>query len=63
MPTANSQLAPGGRLVAITTAAAAARRVAASTGLLLRHVEPVGARVAWSATLPSPARAWTTGLP
>lgn len=49
VPTALAMLAAGGRLVAVAADAAAARRVAAAAGLDLRHVERVGARVAWSA--------------
>ena len=53
VPTALARLAPGGRLVAVAADAAAARRVAAAAGLELRHVEQVGARVAWSAVRPA----------
>ncbi|HWG94152.1 MAG TPA: hypothetical protein VNU66_08015 [Mycobacteriales bacterium] len=49
-----ARLAPGGRLVAVAADAGAARRVAAAHGLELRHVEPVGRLVAWSAVLPAP---------
>jgi hypothetical protein len=42
-------LAPGGRLVAVAADAGAAGRVAAALGLQLRHVEPLGDAVAWSA--------------
>lgn len=49
VPLALSRLAPGGRLVALAADAGAARRVAAAAGLVLRHVEPVGRLVAWSA--------------
>lgn len=49
VPIALTLLAPGGRLVALAADAAAAGRVAAAGGLELRHVEPVGPRVAWSA--------------
>lgn len=52
VPGALSLLAAGGRLVAVAADAAAAQRVAAAAGLLLRHVERVGARVAWSAVRP-----------
>jgi len=52
VPLAVSRLAPGGRLVALAADAAAARRVAADRGLDLRHVEPLGRVVAWSAVLP-----------
>ena len=41
-------LAPGGRIVTIAADAGAAERVATSLGLQLRHVEPLGAQVAWS---------------
>jgi protein-L-isoaspartate O-methyltransferase len=54
VPTALTRLAPGGRLVGVAADAAAAQRVCAGAGLVLRHVERVGARVAWSATLPHP---------
>lgn len=53
VPTALTLLAPGGRLVAVAADAAAARRTAALHGLELRHVEQVGARVAWSAVRPA----------
>jgi hypothetical protein len=46
-------LAPGGRLVAVAADAGAATRVAAGAGLELRHVERIGAQVAWSAVRPS----------
>ena len=49
VPTALTLLAPGGRLVAVAADAAAAQRVATGAGLLLGHVQKVGARVAWSA--------------
>jgi protein-L-isoaspartate O-methyltransferase len=52
VPTALGLLAPGGRLVAVAADAGAARRVAAGAGLDLRHVEPVGRMVAWSAVRP-----------
>lgn len=45
-------LAPGGRFVAIAADAGAAARVAAGAGLELRHVERLGAQVAWSAVRP-----------
>ena len=45
-------LAPGGRLVTVAADSAAAERVAASLGLQLRHVEPLGGQVAWSAVRP-----------
>lgn len=45
-------LAPGGRLVAVAADAGAARRLAGSLGLQLRHVEALGAQVAWSAVRP-----------
>lgn len=53
VPTAVTKLAPGGRLVAVAADSAAAQRVAAGNGLVLRHVERVGARVAWSAVRPA----------
>ena len=46
-------LAPGGRLVSLAADAGAARDAAASLGLALRHVEPLGDRVAWSAVRPA----------
>ncbi|HWH30990.1 MAG TPA: hypothetical protein VNU26_18895 [Mycobacteriales bacterium] len=52
VPLAVARLAPGGRLVAVAADAGAARRVAAAHGLDLRHVEPVGRLVAWSAVRP-----------
>lgn len=52
VPGAVALLAPGGRLVAVAADAAAAERVARTAGLVLRHVERVGTRVAWSATRP-----------
>lgn len=52
VPGALALLASGGRLVAVAADAAAARRVAVAAGLDLRHVEPVGRRVAWSAQRP-----------
>ncbi len=52
VPGALTLLAPGGRLVAVAADSAAARRVAVSAGLELRHVEAVGRRVAWSAQRP-----------
>ena len=52
VPTAVTKLAVGGRLVAVAADKAAAQRVAAAAGLELRHVERVGARVAWSAVRP-----------
>lgn len=47
-------LAPGGRLVSTAPDAAVAAARAASCGLVLRHVEQVGPRVAWSAVSPGP---------
>ena len=41
-------LAPGGRLVSLASDATAAQQAAASLGLALRHVEELGAQVAWS---------------
>jgi hypothetical protein len=52
VPTAAGRLGPGGRLVALAADHAAAARTAAAQGLLLRHVEPVGGLVAWSAVRP-----------
>ncbi len=45
-------LRPGGRLVALAADRGAVERSAALHGLVVRHVEAVGGRVAWSATLP-----------
>jgi hypothetical protein len=53
VPAAVARLAPGGRLVAVAADAGAARRVAARHNLELRHVEPVGRVVAWSAVRPT----------
>ena len=50
--TARRLLAPGGRFVALATDAQAARCLADELGLHLRHVEPLGAQVAWSAISP-----------
>ena len=52
VPVAVTKLARGGRLVAVAADSAAAQRVASGAGLDLRHVERVGARVAWSAVRP-----------
>lgn len=52
VPTAVARLQPGGRLVALAADRAAAERTAARHGLVLRHVEPLDGRVAWSAVLP-----------
>jgi hypothetical protein len=49
VPGALRLLAPGGRLVAIAADRGAAERVATGAGLSLRHVERLGAQVAWSA--------------
>lgn len=46
-------LAPGGRLVSTAPDAATAARRASSCGLVLRHVEALGERVAWSAVSPA----------
>lgn len=53
VPGAIRLLAPGGRLVAIAADQGAAERVAAGAGLSLRHVERLGAQVAWSAVRPA----------
>ncbi|CAN5179231.1 hypothetical protein BH24ACT10_BH24ACT10_15500 [soil metagenome] len=53
VPTALALLAPGGRLIAVAADAAAARRTAVGAGLELRHVERIGASVAWSAVRPA----------
>jgi hypothetical protein len=42
-------LAPGGRLVSLASDATAAQQAATALGLALRHVEELGAGVAWSA--------------
>lgn len=54
VPDAIRLLAPGGRLVAVAADKGAAERVAAGAGLSLRHVERLGAQVAWSAVRPVP---------
>jgi hypothetical protein len=51
VPLAVTRLAGGGRLVAVAADAGAARRVASGQGLDLRHVQPLGRVVAWSAVL------------
>jgi hypothetical protein len=51
------RMAPGGRLVAVAADDRAARRCAAQHGLALRHVEPVGDVVAWSAVHAGDAQA------
>jgi hypothetical protein len=53
VPGAIRLLAPGGRLVAIAADKGAAERVATGAGLSLRHVERLGAQVAWSAVRPA----------
>jgi hypothetical protein len=45
-------LAPGGRLVGVAADRGAAARAAGQAGLELRHVEPLGAGVAWSGVRP-----------
>ena len=47
--TALTLLAAGGRVVCVAADAGGAARTAAAHGLELRHVEPVGRHVAWSA--------------
>lgn len=54
VPTAVALLEPGGRLVSLAADRAAAERTAGRHGLVLRHVEAVDGRVAWSATVPLP---------
>ena len=53
VPGALRLLAPGGRLVSVAADKGAAERVAAGAGLSLRHVERLGAQVAWSAVRPA----------
>ncbi len=53
VPGAVTMLKPGGRLVSVAADAGAVERTVARHGLVLRHCEPVGGRVAWSATLPA----------
>lgn len=53
VPAALALLAPGGRLVAVAPDADAARATATDSGLVLRHVEPVGDQAAWSAVRPA----------
>ena len=53
VPSAVLLLGPGGRLVAVAADAGAAGRTARTHGLLLRHLEPVAGRVAWSAVRPT----------
>lgn len=50
VPDAAGRLAPGGRLVAVARDDAHAALLATQGGVLLRHVEPLGAGVAWSGT-------------
>jgi hypothetical protein len=52
VPAALRLLAPGGRFVAVAADSGAAERVASGAGLQLRHVERLGAQVAWSAVRP-----------
>lgn len=52
VPGAVALLKPGGRLVAIAADRGAVERTATLHGLVLRHVEPVLGRVAWSGNLP-----------
>ncbi|MCW2600704.1 MAG: hypothetical protein JWM02_2533 [Frankiales bacterium] len=53
VPVAVTMLKPGGRLVALAADRGAAERTAALYGLLLRHTEAVGSRVAWSGQVPA----------
>ena len=53
VPGAVSMLRPGGRLVAVAADTGAVERTAARHGLLLKHTEVVGGRVAWSGSLPT----------
>jgi hypothetical protein len=53
VPAALGLLAAGGRLVAVAADAGAARRVAASAGLVGLHVLPLAKGVAWSARRPA----------
>ena len=52
VPGALTMLRPGGRLVALAADNGAVERSVALHGLVLRHAEPVGGKVAWSATVP-----------
>lgn len=53
VPGAVTMLRPGGRLVAVAADAGAVERTAERYGLVLRHTEPVGGRIAWSGSLPA----------
>jgi hypothetical protein len=53
VPGAVTMLKPGGWLVAVAADAGAVERTVARHGLVLRHSERVGGRVAWSASLPA----------
>ena len=53
VPGAVTMLKPGGRLVAVAADAGAVERTVARHGLVLRHSQRVGGRVAWSASLPA----------
>jgi D-arabinose 1-dehydrogenase-like Zn-dependent alcohol dehydrogenase len=53
VPGAVQMLRPGGRLVALAADAGAVERTVALYGLVLRHTEVVGGRVAWSASVPT----------
>jgi hypothetical protein len=53
VPGAVTMLRPGGRLVAVAADPGAVERTASRHGLVLKHTEPVGGRIAWSGSLPT----------
>ncbi len=53
VPGAVMMARPGGRVVAVAADSEAVQQTMARHGLVLRHFERVGDRVAWSASLPT----------